>query len=50
MNPYNGSYDTFKSIAATMNNDFKYYELKNPLTPDGQNDTYIVTYHRPFNI
>lgn len=50
MNPYNGSYDTFKSIAATMANDFKYYELKNPLTPDGQNDTYIVTYHRPFNI
>lgn len=50
MNPYNGSYDTFKSIAATMTNDFKYYELKNPLTPDGQNDTYIVTYHRPFNI
>ena len=50
MNPYNGSYDTFKSIAATMTNDFKYYELKNQLTPDGQNDTYIVTYHRPFNI
>ena len=50
MSPYNGSYDTFKSTAATMTNDFKYYELKNPLTPDGQNDTYIVTYHRPFNI
>lgn len=50
MSPYNGRYDTFKSTAATMTNDFKYYELKNPLTPDGQNDTYIVTYHRPFNI
>lgn len=28
---------------------FSGYKLKTPLTPDGQNDTYIVTYHRPIN-
>ena len=28
---------------------FNGYKLKTPLTPDGQNDTYIVTYHRPVN-
>lgn len=50
MNPIDGSYSKLMTVAATMTNDFKYYELKNPLTPDGQNDTYIVTYHRPFNI
>lgn len=50
MNVADGSYDKFRTPTATFPNDFKYYELKNPLTPDGQNDTYIVTYHRPFNI
>ena len=28
---------------------FSGYKLKTPLTPDGQNDTYVVTYHRPVN-
>ena len=28
---------------------FNGYKLKTELTPDGQNDTYIVTYHRPIN-
>lgn len=28
---------------------FNGYKLKTELTPDGQNDTYIVTYHRPVN-
>lgn len=28
---------------------FSGYKLKADLTPDGQNDTYIVTYHRPVN-
>ena len=28
---------------------FSGYKLKTDLTPDGQNDTYIVTYHRPVN-
>lgn len=28
---------------------FNGYKLKTDLTPDGQNDTYIVTYHRPIN-
>ena len=28
---------------------FNGYKLKTDLTPDGQNDTYIVTYHRPVN-
>lgn len=50
MNVADGSYDKFRTPTATFPNDFKYYELKNQLTPDGQNDTYIVTYHRPFNI
>ena len=31
------------------NNTFKAIKLKTPLTPDGQNDTYVVTYHRPVN-
>ena len=30
-------------------NAFKIIKLKTPLTPDGQNDTYVVTYHRPVN-
>ena len=28
---------------------FSGYKLKTDLTPDGQNDTYVVTYHRPIN-
>ena len=28
---------------------FNGYKLKTELTPDGQNDTYVVTYHRPIN-
>lgn len=28
---------------------FSGYKLKTPLNPDGQNDTYVVTYHRPVN-
>lgn len=28
---------------------FSGYKLKTDLTPDGQSDTYIVTYHRPVN-
>lgn len=28
---------------------FSGYKLKTDLTPDGQNDTYVVTYHRPVN-
>ena len=28
---------------------FSGYKLKTDLTPDGQNDTYIITYHRPVN-
>lgn len=28
---------------------FSGYKLKTPLNPDGQNDTYVVTYHRPIN-
>lgn len=27
----------------------KVFKLKTPLNPDGQNDTYVVTYHRPIN-
>jgi len=44
------SANKLRSLACSTANQFAYYELKNPLTPDGQNDTYIVTYHRPFNI
>ena len=33
----------------TTPNAFKIIKLKTPLTPDGQNDTYVVTYHRPIN-
>ena len=44
------STNKLRSVACSTRNQFAYYELKNPLTPDGQNDTYIVTYHRPFNI
>ena len=36
-------------IAGRGSNSFKAIKLKTPLTPDGQNDTYIVTYHRPVN-
>lgn len=36
-------------LANTEGNNFKAIKLKTPLTPDGQNDTYIVTYHRPVN-
>lgn len=36
-------------IAGSGSNSFKAIKLKTPLTPDGQNDTYIVTYHRPVN-
>ena len=32
-----------------VHNAFKIAKLKTPLTPDGQNDTYVVTYHRPVN-
>lgn len=44
------STNKLRSLVCSTANQFAYYELKNPLTPDGQNDTYIVTYHRPFNI
>lgn len=50
MDESSGSYEKFRTPTSSFPNDFKYYELKNQLTPDGQNDTYIVTYHRPFNI
>ena len=36
-------------IAGSAGNNFKAIKLKTPLTPDGQNDTYVVTYHRPIN-
>ena len=36
-------------IAGSGGNIFKAIKLKTPLTPDGQNDTYVVTYHRPIN-
>lgn len=36
-------------IAGSGSNNFKAIKLKTPLTPDGQNDTYVVTYHRPVN-
>ena len=36
-------------IAGSGGNIFKAIKLKTPLTPDGQNDTYVVTYHRPVN-
>lgn len=36
-------------IAGRGGNNFKAIKLKTPLTPDGQNDTYVVTYHRPVN-
>ena len=36
-------------IAGSGSNSFKAIKLKTPLTPDGQDDTYIVTYHRPVN-
>lgn len=36
-------------IAGSGGNNFKAIKLKTPLTPDGQNDTYVVTYHRPIN-
>ena len=36
-------------IAGSFGNNFKAIKLKTPLTPDGQNDTYVVTYHRPVN-
>ena len=36
-------------IAGSSGNNFKAIKLKTPLTPDGQNDTYVVTYHRPVN-
>lgn len=36
-------------LANTIGNNFKAIKLKTPLTPDGQNDTYVVTYHRPVN-
>ena len=36
-------------IVGSSGNNFKAIKLKTPLTPDGQNDTYVVTYHRPVN-
>ena len=36
-------------LANTEGNNFKAIKLKTPLTPDGQNDPYIVNYHRPVN-
>ena len=36
-------------LTSTTGNNFKAIKLKTPLTPDGQNDTYVVTYHRPVN-
>lgn len=36
-------------LVSTQGNNVKAVKLKTPLTPDGQNDTYVVTYHRPVN-
>lgn len=37
------------ALTASTGNTLKAVKLKTPLTPDGQNDTYVVTYHRPVN-
>lgn len=39
-------YDTTWGLKAYK---VKVFKLKTPLNPDGQNDTYVVTYHRPVN-
>lgn len=39
-------YDTTWGLKAYK---VKVFKLKTPLNPDGQNDTYVVTYHRPIN-
>ena len=36
-------------LTSTQGNNVKAVKLKTPLNPDGQNDTYVVTYHRPVN-
>ena len=36
-------------LVSTQGNNVKAVKLKTPLTPDGQNDSYVVTYHRPIN-
>lgn len=48
LNPYVKLKD-YGIIAGSIGNNFKAIKLKTPLTPDGQNDTYVVTYHRPIN-
>ena len=48
LNPYVKLKD-YGIIAGSTGNNFKAIKLKTPLTPDGQNDTYVVTYHRPVN-
>ena len=37
------------ALTASAGNTLKAIKLKTQLTPDGQNDAYVVTYHRPVN-
>ena len=37
------------ALTASTGNTLKAIKLKTQLTPDGQNDAYVVTYHRPVN-
>ena len=37
------------ALTASTGNTLKAIKLKTQLTPDGQNDAYVVTYHRPIN-
>lgn len=41
--------DGSKLLNGIATNQLKVFKLKTPLNPDGQNDTYVVTYHRPVN-
>jgi len=49
LNPYLVLDTGAQLLNGIATNQLKVFKLKTPLNPDGQNDTYVVTYHRPVN-
>ena len=49
LNPYLRLDTGAQLLNGIATNQLKVFKLKTPLNPDGQNDTYVVTYHRPVN-
>lgn len=49
LNPYLVLDTGARLLNGIATNQLKVFKLKTPLNPDGQNDTYVVTYHRPVN-